>query len=696
MTFLYWLGVSSYHFAIRVVALFGNTQAQKWVKGRAQQQPIPKQKAPVVWMHCASLGEWEQGRPVLAALRAAHPDWIAVLTFFSPSGYERCKDSDAVDFVRYLPADGPKRAAQWVKALRPEVAIFVKYEFWFFHLRALHNVGIPSFLIAASFRPEQRFFHGRNRRWWQGMLFFFDGIITQTKQDAALLIGPGQYPENRVMVGGDPRMDRTLELADTPFMDPLIEAFTKDGITIIAGSVWPEDLRVLWAAWEEMPVQVRLILAPHQLHEHDLARTQVQWKALRYTSAQPINAADSRVLILDTIGMLSRVYRYGDIAYVGGAFKTGLHNTLEPLAYKLPTIFGPRHQKFPEAAAAIERGGAFSVDTGNALKLVVHKLLNEETRAKASAAQQRLAEAHAGASRFTAQQVLKWLQATALTLLFCCLACTCGRAQSMANIPPSPTDRLSRCVSNVFEKGNLMAAISGVEWRPRLCLAASRIATGKTITLELALRANVNYTFLASAESENYDVDLYLRDMDGKILASDDAKDGTPIIEYQVKDDGLYQIQLQAVSGPTAYSFLALSLLCGSGGSIYETNFRETTNSFFSKGRELMGRNNLNWQMGNHQWSIFGFSLRQEEGVTLRGLRPGQGRHTFFAVSDPEIRELNLYLANQQQRIVAQTFTPSAHPILPYSAATEDQLDLRVQVDKSRKPGFLLLGIIEQ
>ncbi|MEM9259195.1 MAG: glycosyltransferase N-terminal domain-containing protein, partial [Bacteroidota bacterium] len=518
MTFLYWIGTSLYHLAIQVVAFFGNTQAQKWVHGRANQLPLPEAPGPVVWMHCASLGEWEQGRPVLAAFRVAHPDWTSVLTFFSPSGYERCKDTKVVDYVRYLPADGPKSAERWVQEVRPQVVLFVKYEFWFYHLRTLHRAGIPCYLIAASFRPEQRFFRGSNQQWWREMLFCFDGIITQTQQDVDLLTGPGKYPEGRAVVGGDPRMDRTLELADTPFQDPLIEAFTAEGLTIVAGSVWPEDLRVLWAAWEDVPPHVRIILAPHQLHEHELARTQVQWNALRYTTAQPADTSGSRVMILDTIGMLSRVYRYGDLAYVGGAFKTGLHNTLEPLAYNLPTIFGPRHQKFPEAAAAIERGGAFSVATGNDLKLVLSELLNEGVRKRAAEAQQQLAEAHAGASRFTASQVLQWLQASVLTLLFCCLACTCVRAQKIAIDSPNSSDRLQSSLSNVFEKGNLMAAISGVEWRPRLCLAAASLSTGKTITLEVALRANVSYTFLASAESENYDVDLYLRDQEGKVL----------------------------------------------------------------------------------------------------------------------------------------------------------------------------------
>jgi len=262
--------------------------------------------------------------------------------------------------------------------------------------------------VAASFRANQRFF-SKSGDWWRGMLQLFSGIITQTVSDADLLIERGRFPAERIRVGGDPRMDRTLALAEAPFEDPLLAAFTAPAvITIIAGSVWPDDLKALWLAWDRLPATVRIILAPHELHEQELAQTQVQWNAKRYTKSRAEGLGNTRVLLLDTIGILSRAYRYGELAYVGGAFRTGLHNTLEPLAYGLPTVFGPRHQKFPEAAAAISGGGAFSVTSGGELAAVLEDLLDENKRAKASKAQRALANANAGAATRTAQFINNW------------------------------------------------------------------------------------------------------------------------------------------------------------------------------------------------------------------------------------------------------------------------------------------------
>lgn len=428
-TLLYRLGVGGYHLSIRVAALFGVGQAQKWVSGRREQKlegvrmallkesslhlrPRQKnaEKPRLIWMHCASLGEFEQGRPVLEALRRAHPNWRILLTFFSPSGYERCRETDAADHVVYLPPDGPGNAQRWLAATQPDLAIFVKYEFWFFHLRELHRAGIPTFLVAGSFRPGQLFFKPMGG-WWRKMLGFFTAIAVQTDADQALLTGPGQLPANRVVVTGDPRMDRTLQLAATPFTDELLANFTgrDNQTTIIAGSVWPPDVDSWREVFPQLPDHYRLVLAPHQLHEAEIASWANLFGATRYSSATPEEVSASRVLILDTIGILSRAYRYGDLAYVGGAFKTGLHNTLEPLAYGLPVIFGPKHQKFPEAAEAIRRGGAFSISSAKQLLDRINQLNDVANAHQASEAQRALAAANAGAGERTAAVVIRGL-----------------------------------------------------------------------------------------------------------------------------------------------------------------------------------------------------------------------------------------------------------------------------------------------
>jgi 3-deoxy-D-manno-octulosonic-acid transferase len=414
-TFLYYLAISTYHLAIRLAAVFGVEQARLWVKGRqdpaSSNLPLhlrPRQrKNPLLWMHCASLGEWEQGRPVLEALRRELPEHKVLLTFFSPSGYVRCKDSEAADFVCYLPPDGPGRANKWIEDVQPDLAIFVKYEFWFFHLRALHRANVPTFLVAASFRPNQPFFRPWGG-WWREMLHFFSAIAVQTPNDRDLLSAKGHYPNNNIVVAGDPRMDRTRQLAQIPFSDPILGAFTEAAdVTIIAGSVWPPDVEMWQAIWHKLPNNCRLLLAPHQLHEEEITSWATSFKALRYTKTDVPSAPTSRVMLLDTIGLLSRAYRYGDLAYIGGAFKTGLHNTLEPMAYGLPVLFGPKHHKFPEAGAAIQHGGGFSVQTPEELLRVLEQLMGPDSRRSASEAQQQLSDQLAGAGERTSSSIMK-------------------------------------------------------------------------------------------------------------------------------------------------------------------------------------------------------------------------------------------------------------------------------------------------
>lgn len=403
---LYRIGTGLYHTALRLGSLLGVDRARRWVDGRKQAPPLPtsiteREDVPLLWMHCASLGEWEQGRPVLEAFRSRHPGYRALLTFYSPSGYDRCRNDSAADHVAYLPADTPDAARQWVETLRPDLVLFVKYEFWFYHLRALHRAGVPVYLVAASFRPDQPFFKASGS-WWRQLLKFFRGVVVQQPPSADLLTGPGRYPNARVAVGGDPRMDRMLSVAAEPFTDPLLTAFTSPArLTIVAGSVWSPDLEVLRAAWPTLPGDVRIVIAPHQLVPDELNRITREWSAKRYTAAQPEDLANARVLLLDVIGILKYAYRYGDLAYVGGGFRTGLHNTLEPLAYGRPTVFGSRHQKFPEAGAAIAAGGAFSVSSGEELRNVLAQLLHSSERDAAARAQRQLAANWAGGAERT-------------------------------------------------------------------------------------------------------------------------------------------------------------------------------------------------------------------------------------------------------------------------------------------------------
>ena len=409
MTPLYRLGTAAYHTGLRLAAKLGHARAATWVAGRATQRVPPKPAGTKrLWMHCASLGEWEQGRPVLQHLRAELPGWEVALSFYSPSGYTRVKPGGLVDRVLYLPADSPTRAEQWVQELSPDLAVFVKYEFWYYHLRALEAAKIPTWLIAASFRPGQAFFAPWGA-WHRRMLRSFDGIITQSPAQRELLWNKGRYPVERAFTAGDPRMDRTLDLAGQPFTDERLAAFCNGHRVIMAGSVWPEDMRAWELAWPEVPQEWRIVFAPHRLDEEELARTQVQWEGVRYTRAEAADLTTSRVLILDTIGILSRAYRYADVAYVGGGFKTGLHNTLEPMAYGLPTIFGPKHEKFPEADYAIREGGGASIRSASELAGLMNNLSDPNFRSTMATKQVNLARSLAGAGKASAGIILNHL-----------------------------------------------------------------------------------------------------------------------------------------------------------------------------------------------------------------------------------------------------------------------------------------------
>lgn len=366
---MYSILVRLYTTGIHLASLF-NTKAGLWVKGRKnwrkrlasalQQKGIDK-NSQVIWMHCASLGEFEQGRPVLEQLKKERPEWKWVLTFFSPSGYELRKNYTPADVVCYLPADSRKAAADFLELVQPGLAIFVKYDLWFHYIYRLQRLSIPIVLISARFRPTQYFFRRYGKPYLQ-LLRKFHQIFVQDEASKTLL---EQYSFLNVQVAGDTRVDRVAGIAANTPEPALIKTFKGNSKILIAGSTWPND-ETLLLEWlhHYLPAQWKCIMAPHQVDDAHVAKLEkaIRLPVVRYSRSDPKTVVDYRVLLIDNIGMLSSLYQYGDLAYIGGGFGKGIHNTLEPMAFGLPLIFGPRYQKFEEANYSVRCRSAISIN----------------------------------------------------------------------------------------------------------------------------------------------------------------------------------------------------------------------------------------------------------------------------------------------------------------------------------------------
>jgi 3-deoxy-D-manno-octulosonic-acid transferase len=349
---------------IRIAALF-NPKAKLWVNGRKNilqqiEEAVSGKNEKRIWIHCSSLGEFEQGRPVIEAIKKDYPEHKIVLTFFSPSGYEIRKDYEHADYVFYLPMDGSGNAKRFIQLINPTLAIFVKYEFWYHYLNQLKKKNIPTILISAAFRPTQVFFkpHGGLFR---KILHCFDYLFVQDDMSVKLL-GELGLKEN-VIVSGDTRYDRVAEIAKQAQTFPLIEHFKGEHKLIIAGSTWPDDEKLLRECVHTLPEGWKLVLAPHEIDNKHIEQLQNLFRntCVLY-SELTLKGHDYPVLIIDNIGMLSSLYRYGDIAYIGGGFQPGgIHNILEPAVFGLPIIFGPVYQKFVEANLMVSHQYAFPV-----------------------------------------------------------------------------------------------------------------------------------------------------------------------------------------------------------------------------------------------------------------------------------------------------------------------------------------------
>ncbi|MDR2359318.1 MAG: 3-deoxy-D-manno-octulosonic acid transferase, partial [Prevotellaceae bacterium] len=385
MCWLYNIGVYLYSLIILVVSPL-NKKANLFRRGRKhgykQWKIIGQDDAPIAWFHCSSLGEFEQGRPLMEAYRNQFPAHKILLTFFSPSGYEIRKNYTGADWTLYLPLDTPRNARRFVTMVKPKIVIFIKYDFWHNLLRALKKQAVPVYVASAIFRPSQAFF-----QWYGGffrkMLHACRYLFVQNNASKELLASIGI---TNVFVTGDTRFDRVWKLAQTPEKLPAVEKFSAGQPTIIAGSTWPADEEKLAAAFAVLPANAKLVIVPHEIHEEHLAaiaRRFAPFGVTRYSMGNGEQETGNekqdnfvhRVLVLDTIGMLSSVYRYGTVAYIGGGFGAGIHNTLEAAVYGIPVVFGPNYQRFREAGDLIAQGGAASYTTGKELAALLQKWL---------------------------------------------------------------------------------------------------------------------------------------------------------------------------------------------------------------------------------------------------------------------------------------------------------------------------------
>ena len=395
--FFYNIFLFLYRAGIGITSLW-NAKARLWINGRKDifnrlNSEPGTNDSELIWFHCSSLGEFEQGRPVMESLRSRIPNSKLLLTFFSPSGFEIRKDYKGADWVFYLPLDSKKNSKRFFEAVKPSLVVFVKYDYWYYYLTECKKRNIPLLMISAIFRNEQPFF-----KWFGGlhrkMLNCFTHFFVQDKESAELL---ASINVKNITVAGDTRFDRVSEIAENFKPIAIIEKFCGHFPILVAGSTWPEDEEMLEKAIADINPgnpYLKLIIAPHELSKKHLADIKrifpgALWFS-NYNDSTPITnefawsmlGKASHVLILDNIGMLSRLYHYATIAYIGGGFNKGIHNTLEAAVFGKPVLFGPNYKKFKEAVGLIETGGGISVASGDQLSTVVKKLLTDQEELK--------------------------------------------------------------------------------------------------------------------------------------------------------------------------------------------------------------------------------------------------------------------------------------------------------------------------
>ena len=417
MLILFTIAVLLYTFGVCIAALFGNAKAKHWIQGRLRQMkefrirrraklPLPSGDGEWIWFHAASLGEFEQGRPVIEAIKRDYPQYKILLSFFSPSGYEVRKDYPLADEVLYLPSDTALHAKQWLQRHHFVAAFFIKYEFWFNYMKALKKADIPLFYISLIFN-EKSFFFKPLGKWFRKQLHNVTHFFVQDKMTADML---QEYGFDNCTVCGDTRFDRVAAIAQQAKPFPEIERFIGGRKCIIAGSTWPPDEKLLAAFYQKLPDDYCLILAPHDISESHVAQikgafpeavlySELSTRCQCHSEAQPYSneptlcqchtevqprasigseVGISNILIINIIGILSQLYQYARFVYIGGGFGVNIHNIQEPVTFGCPVVFGPKYKSFKEAVDLVALEGAFSIKDAAELEQIFTRLMNDE------------------------------------------------------------------------------------------------------------------------------------------------------------------------------------------------------------------------------------------------------------------------------------------------------------------------------
>lgn len=380
MRLLYEISIHLFNAAVALAALFGNGKARLMIRGRrgvvaralAENEDDART---TVWVHCASLGEFEQGRPLIEKIKERSPDVKIVLTFFSPSGYEVRKNFPKADYIYYLPSDTARNARRFVKAIKPDVAIFVKYEYWYNYLRELRGAEAKSYVVSAIFREGIYFFKPYGG-FFRGMLRLIDWFFVQNQESQRLLSSIGIV--DNVTITGDTRFDRVADIVAKAPQLPIVERFAAGSKVVVCGSTWMADFHLLLPLMQNHP-DIKFIIAPHQIDESEIEKM-IKMSGRETTRYTQRSNPEATLMIIDCIGILSGVYAYGDIAYIGGGFGVGIHNILEAATWGKPVIFGPNYRKFREAVDLVTLGGAFSVADFSQLNQTFAHILDNQVQ----------------------------------------------------------------------------------------------------------------------------------------------------------------------------------------------------------------------------------------------------------------------------------------------------------------------------